>query len=649
MQKEFSQYAEREFLVSNGIGGYCSSSVCGANTRRYHGLLVASLNPPTQRMVLVSKLEETLTVEDTRYELSASQYPGAVNPTGFRFIEKTDGSGNTFTARYSGPDWCLEKMISMPTGKNTTVVQYENAGKKEIQLTVSPLLVYRDYHALFRENSEFDFFTERPDDTTLKIYAKYQAPPLYISANNGDWQLKNTWYKDVEYEREKERGFDYKEDMMKIGELNITLQPDEILQLVLSADEPVVADEDDLPFAIPAAGNSDLPVSFITDLARSGEKFLVTRKSTAGFTLLAGYHWFTDWGRDTMIALRGLTIATGKQEETKSILETFAAYIDNGMLPNRFPDYENDLPEYNTVDAALWLFIAVYDYHLAFGDKAFIAEVFDRLSDIIRWHENGTRYNIRVNEQGLLYAGEPGVQLTWMDAKVGDFVVTPRIGCPVEINILWYNALQIYRLLAKELEAENAFSVEELITSFENSFKKYFINRNGHLNDVVIPEVYTDESIRPNMIYAVSLPFSPLSEDQQKNILTVVEKELLTPYGLRTLNIADPGFKPLYEGDAWHRDTAYHQGTVWPFLWGEWALARLKMDQFSRESCKAVWDHSAQLRDHFYNEGCCHAIAEIYDGLNPLKGKGCVHQAWSVGNMLMVFLHPEFKLETPTP
>ena len=641
MQKQFNDYSEREFLITNGIGGYCSSSYCCANTRRYHGLLIASFNPPTQRMVLVSGVEEKLKLNDQEFNLSTNQYPGTVYPEGYHFIERVENGNNSVTFFYQGEGWRLEKKISMLTGKNTTVIEYRNTGESEIELTLSPLLVYRDYHALFCEAPEFDFFVERINGPACKVYARYQAAPLYIYSNIGNWEFKNTWNKNVEYEREKERGFDFKEDVVNIGGVTASILSNEIVQLVFSTEETAVIDTDpEIPDGIIHA--RDLP-AFVNDLVNSSEQFLVTRKSTNGYTLLAGYHWFTDWGRDTMIAMRGSVIANGKQEEAKSILRTFCQYIDRGMLPNRFPDYENDVPEYNTIDAALWLFVSLHDYHSAFSDEPFIREIFAALGQVIEWHITGTRYNIRVNEKGLLYGGEPGVQLTWMDAKVGDFVVTPRIGCPVEINLLWYNAMLIYRHFADELNVPDAIDLTMNIALFEDSFEKYFFNKKGYLNDVVIPDVYVDDSIRPNMIYVLSLPYSPLPETWQKRILDLVEKELLTPFGLRTLNSENPDFKPIYEGDAWHRDTAYHQGTVWPFLWGEWAIAFLKTNGFCAEACKRVWDHSANLQEHFYQKGCSHSIAEIYDGLIQGISKGCVHQAWSVGNMLMVFLHKEFK------
>ncbi|MEO7562499.1 MAG: amylo-alpha-1,6-glucosidase, partial [Ferruginibacter sp.] len=360
-------------------------------------------------------------------------------------------------------------------------------------------------------------------------------------------------------------------------------------------------------------------------------------------TIIAGYHWFADWGRDTMIALRGISIATGKKDEAESILKTFLSSLNQGMLPNRFPDYDSDEVEYNTIDATLWLFIALYEYHQKFNDEPFIKESMPKLLDILEWHIKGTRFKIKVTEDGLLYGGEPGYQLTWMDAKVDGFVVTPRIGCPVEVNMLWYNAICIYNFFSKEILNEPSADSEMLAEKCGQHFNNYFFNDKDYLNDVIIPGAYVDDSLRPNQIYAASLPFSPLSKKQQQKIVECVTENLLTGYGLRTLDATNIDFKPVYDGNAWSRDNAYHQGTVWPFLWGEWALAFLKLNDFNEDACSHVWEHSKTLQHHFYHEGCAFAIAEIFDGLQPFTGKGCIQQAWSVSMMLAVFLHKDFK------
>lgn len=639
MQQVFKDLSGKEYLITNGIGGYCSSSFSGANTRRYHGLLVASFNPPTDRKVLVSKIEEKIIVDENEYNLSANQYPGTIHPNGFQFITNYKVDNNQAIINFKHNDFSITKLLSVIQGENTTVIQYINNGSSSIQLELNPMLVYKDYHGLFKQAEEFDFYTEQSGETALKVFAKYEAEPLYIKVSAGTWNLHHSWYKDFELVVEDERGFLFTEDAMNLGTLSVSLMPGENIIINFSTKENACLE------IVPLiekyfTDDKTVPV-FVKALEASSRQFVVQRKSTSGSTIIAGYHWFTDWGRDTMIALRGISIATMRQEEAKSILQTFFKYLDKGMLPNRFPDYNEEL-EYNTIDATLWLFVTVYEYQQAFDDKDFIVSVLPDLKNIIDEHINGTRYNIHVTDEGLLYGGEEGVQLTWMDAKVDGFVVTPRIGCPVEINMLWYNALKIYQhftILSKMQVDEKTL---ELLLIFEQSFPKYFINSDGYLNDVIIPGVESDASIRPNQVYAVSLPFSPLNSEQKLQVLEVVQENLLTDYGLRTLDIHHTDFKPYYQGNSWNRDNAYHQGTVWPFLWGEWALAYLSQNGFTADNCLHIWKASEKLQQHFYNEGCFNCIAEIFDGLQPFTGKGCVQQAWSVSMMLKVFLDPQF-------
>jgi predicted glycogen debranching enzyme len=379
------------------------------------------------------------------------------------------------------------------------------------------------------------------------------------------------------------------------------------------------------------------PTGFIRDLVISGDQFLVHRRSSDAYSLIAGYPWFTDWGRDTMMAMRGLIIATGRQEEARSILSTFIRYLSEGMIPNRFPD-AGETPEYNTIDATLWLFVAMYEYVEKFGDPGFARQHYDDLGGILEAHIKGTRYNIHVTPEGLLYGGTPGVQLTWMDAKVDGVVVTPREGCAVEINALWYNALSIYAWLGMLLERD-VTAITDRIAAFRQTFQQYFFNDLGYLNDVVIPGRVVDDAIRPNMIYAVSLPFSPLTAEQQRQVLDVVTQHLYTPLGLRSLSPGHPDFKPTYDGDQWQRDHAYHQGTVWAFLWGEYCLARLKVFNYSDEACRWVEREVAALEQHFYQDDGLYAISEVFDGVNPGSGKGCIQQAWSVGMLLLVHLN----------
>ncbi len=640
MNNSFEDLIEREFLLTNGIGGYTSSSFCGANTRRYHGLLVTSFNPPTQRMVVVSKLEETILLETEEFELGCNQYPGKIHPAGFKFIQEIKVNANSIEWLYNVNNQIIAKHIKTIQGRNTTVVTYINKSNRPLGIQIRPMLVWRDFHALFQQDDYFDFYINKQSDSTLEVYAHYDAAPLYMITDTGRWRTEKYWYKNIEYAIEKERGFDFSEDVMQAGECAALLKPGEQVEIILTTEKPVEALLERYQSDNISASHQN---KFVNDLIQSGRQFIVHRNSTEGSTVMAGYHWFSDWGRDTMIAMRGLTISTRQQEVSKSILQSFFNYISEGMLPNRFPDYEGEALEYNTIDASLWLFVTLYDYWRTFKDDGFVQQHIDALFTIIDKHIKGTLYSIKLDKDYLIKGGEPGVQLTWMDAKVGDYVVTPRIGKPVEINLLWYNALKITDTFCEAIKIKRPLGLSKMIAGFEKSFENKFINREGYLADVVLDGDEQDNSLRPNMIYAVSLPFSPVDEAIQKKIVDIVTEALYTPLGLRTLDKKNQAFRAIYEGDAYSRDTAYHQGTVWPFLWGEWALAYLKMNKFSKKSCALVWENGKTLRQHFYDQGCAHALSEIYDGLYPLQGKGCAQQAWSIGNLLIVFLHPDFK------
>ena len=625
----------------------------GANSRRYHGMLVASLNPPTNRKVLVGKVEESIALRrDHQIELSANQYPNAVHPKGYQYL--TEFEQNPLpTFRYEINGHILQKSIFMVYGKNATVIEYKNLGLQSIPLSMTPFLVDRDYHGLFHEGRVFDFYYEKIGDI-LKIHSRYGAAPLYIKQERGNFEENRYWIKNLEYEGEKYRGLDYHEDANVIGKFNQLLAPGKSCFLVMTTDANVLESNPvDLKKAelnrlkkLNPKGNKD---AFLKDLSIAADQFIVKRASTDSFSILAGYHWFTDWGRDTMIALRGLGIAAGRKKESQSILKTFFENIDGGMLPNRFPDNDRDAVEYNTVDATLWLFVALYEYYQKFQDATFIKKNFKHLTDILTHHFEGTRYNIHVTDEGFLWAGEPGVQLTWMDAKVGGFVVTPREGCAVEIQALWYNALMIYQFFHKELGLDRTVIVTQstlIAKHIKKYFSVYFFNKQNYLNDVVVPNKYVndrtnpnkavDDAIRPNQIFVLSLPFALLNKTESKQVFKNVKKYLFTPLGLRSLNIENPQFKPIYKGDQWHRDTAYHQGTVWSWLLGDYWLAYLKINNYSTKAKATVMNEMNALKHHFYQGNCINGISEIFDGKAPNDGRGTVQQAWSVGALIMV-------------
>ena len=635
---DIAKLKDKEWLYTNGLGSYSSSSIIGMNTRKYHGLLVASFNPPTERRILVSKVEEAILMKGQEYSLSTNQYPGTFYPQGYLFQRSFERKPFPKFA-YKVEDLEIEKTVFMVQGSNTTIVQYQNASKGSLRIRLNPLYSDRDYHGLFFENGQYDFYLDQTDQTH-RIYSHYGVPPLYFKYSKGDFREDRHWFKSMEYWIEEYRGMDFAEDIYSTGHVDVELSAGESVYLtftqeenMLEADPAVLkAEEEDYQRKLIPETVKD---EFVKDLIIAGDQFIVRRKSTESSSIIAGYHWFTDWARDTMISMLGLCIATGRKDTAKSIMQTFLNYLDQGMLPNRFPDYEGEEPEYNTVDGTLWLFIAVYEYYLKFDDKVFLKTVFLKLEEIIEYHLQGTRYDIHMCEDGLLYAGNEKTQLTWMDARVGDYVVTSRHGCPVEVNALWYNALMIFCYISRELDNDPK-DTAELSEKVKESFHKKFMNADGYLHDVYLDDNRVDGSIRPNQIYALSLPFSLLNKKEEAAVLDVVEKHLLTNLGLRTLDQKNIDFRPTYGGNPWSRDTAYHQGTVWPFVLGEYYLAYLKAHDNSQQAKQFVKDHMLGLRDHFYEDSCILGVSEIFDGLKPGHGRGCTHQAWSVAQLLRV-------------
>src|SRR5215208_291033 len=627
----------REWLETNGIGGYSSSTVVGLNTRRYHGLLTAATKPPVGRLVLLSKLEEILIVDGQRYELSANQYPGAVHPQGFQY--QTGFRLDPFPRfTYEVQGVRVEKSVFMVQGENTTVVQYEiRADNSLYTLEVRPLIAFRDYHSTTHENGALNPHVQTENGlTTIKPYA--DLPALHFAHNAAALDTNGFWYRNFQYAVEQERGLDFAEDLFSPCTFTFDLNASASIRIIASTERRDVSKADayrkaelerrELLSGNLARGEAN---HLVTALTAAADQFIVARERCK--TVIAGYHWFADWGRDTMIALPGLTLATGHAEIAKSILAEFANHVDQGMLPNRFPD-AGETPEYNTVDATLWFFEAVRSLLQYTNDYEFVrGNLYAVLSDIIDWHVRGTRYNIHVDDDGLLYSGEPGVQLTWMDAKVGDWVVTPRQGKPVEIQALWYNALRVMEQLAtkfKDAVAKKKYA--DMADKARTSFNRMFWNEEaGCLYDVINGEV-RDASIRPNQVLAVSLTNSMVTSKRARSILSTVERELLTPRGLRTLSPTDANYIGRYEGDPHSRDGAYHQGTVWPWLMGPFITGYVKTFG-SKAGQDFANEWLSQFQAHL-NDACLGQVSEIFDGDAPHTPRGCVAQAWSVAELL---------------
>ena len=631
-------YIRKEWLYTNGLGGYASSTIIGMNSRKYHGLLVAALNPPTERRVLVAKVEETILVGDKSHSLSTNQYPNTFYPDGFK--NQISFDRKPFPVfRFQVDHLSIEKTVFMVQNTNTTIVEYKNTSPEKLKIRLNPLYSDRDYHGLFFENPEYDFYTEKSGNIHT-IYPKYREHPIYFKYSGGNFVDAKYWFKNIEYAIEQYRGMDFAEDACSTGYLDVELEAGGNVFLLFTTDKeylehnPASLKKQEEKYSL-SKYPKEIKDEFVKDLLYAGEQFIVHRKSTDSHSIIAGYHWFSDWSRDTMISVLGLCIATNKKKVASSIINTFISYLDKGMIPNRFPDYADEPPEYNTVDGTLWLFIAIYEYYQKFKEKSFIKKVYPRLAEILKYHLEGTRYDIHMLENGLLYAGKPETQLTWMDARIGDYVVTPRHGCPVEVNALWYNALMIFDFLSAELDNENTIT-PNLAQKVKKTFKKEFLNDKGYLNDLIKCGEEADQSIRPNQIYAVSLPFSLLNTKEGKSVISHVKKHLLTRYGLRSLSQQSNDFTGTYQGNQWSRDTAYHQGTVWPFLIGEYYMALLKTNNYSKKAKSEIETHILGLKDHFYQDGCILGISEIFDGTRPKEGKGCFQQAWSVAQLIRV-------------
>ncbi|MBX3114902.1 MAG: glycogen debranching enzyme family protein [Fimbriimonadaceae bacterium] len=602
-----------EWILTNGIGGYAMGTVVGNNTRRYHGHLVAATKAPAIRTVLLAGVEAYATVGGDQIGLSSNQYVGTVHPEGYRHLESFEiGESAQWTWVVAGQK--ITKTLTLTEGENTVTIAYRNEGTKAITLSLRPLVSHKFYHENFRVTDFYPEFLYFPEDRTT---IEHGGIKLHIDHAGASRTPSTGWYYRFESPRELERGLDGVDDLFCPCELKYILTPGDQAVLVastLDAAESQIRSE---------AGGTD-SVSVEDSLASAARHFLVQTKSRT--SLIAGYPWFTDWGRDTMISLPGICLETGQIEEARAILRAYASQMKQGLIPNRFMD-QGERPDYNTVDASLWFGNAVYLTLQAQWDDAFANEALGWLCEIIEWHRKGTLYGIHVDaEDGLVTQGEPGVQLTWMDAKVGDWVVTPRHGKPVEINGLWVNLLRVTLWLGEKL-GKKQLDISLLADQAEASMRKKFWHPMvGHFLDTVEPD---DASLRPNQLIAMSLPFAPLGGEEAKKALDKIEKELLTPMGLRTLGPREASYVGRFEGPLDKRDAAYHQGTVWPWLLGPFVSAVLRVTGDKKRAQSAL-THIVEAVGSYGLDG----IAEVYDGDAPQFPGGCPWQAWSVGEVL---------------
>jgi predicted glycogen debranching enzyme len=632
---DFQAATSREWLETNGIGGFASGTISGANTRRYHGLLTAATQPPLGRVTMVSKTEETLVVGDARVELSSNQFPGGVFPEGYKYLKEFRlDPFPVWTFEVDGIT--LEKRVFMPHGMNATVCRWAviNGQSPRIGLELRPLLSFVDYHHLQHENGEFngDFLAS---DSVVSIKPYENQPEFFFNHNASSVEESGHWYKDFEYAIEHERGSDFREDLFQPFVLKFDLSTP--ASVIVSTEQAKASDAEKLEKSeikrrtalIKRAG---VESDFAKQLVLAADQFIVKRGT--GETIIAGYPWFSDWGRDTMIALPGLTLATGRPEIAKSIILEFAKHISDGMTPNRFPD-EGETPDYNTVDATLWYFEAIRAYAESTGDFSLVeSELYEKLADIIAWHLRGTRYDIHVDTDGLLYAGETGHQLTWMDAKIGDLVITARIGKPVEIQALWYNALRTMADFADRFgHAEDELRFQAMADLARLSFNGVFWNEAENCLFDVVENGNRDGSVRPNQLFAISLHHAILDESRWQAVVEKAERELLTPVGLRSLSPRDPAYVPVYIGTPFDRDSAYHQGTVWGWLIGPFVSAYKRVNEDEPER---VAGFLAGFEKHLTEAGLGQ-ISEIFDGNAPHTPRGCPAQAWSVAEVFRAF------------
>ena len=641
---------QREWLVTNGMGGFASGTVAGSATRRYHGLLIAALDPPAGRTHLVGGIDEIARIRGESFVLATHRWlSGAVAPEGHKSIQsfRLEGTIPSWTYQVAGA--LLEKRIWMRYGENTTFVRYSLLeARSPLELEIKILVNYRDFHASTHAGFAPNDWRMRisPVEYGLEIRAFDGAVPFLLKSLAATCVPQHVWYRDFFFPLERERGLDDHEDQLLAAVFRASLASGQSLAIVCSTDGNAVLDgsaalqeERARQAAVLAAAvplleptNEPAPDPRLSQLVLAADQFIASRSLPGqrdGRTIIAGYGWFGDWGRDTMIALPGLTLSTGRPGIAKQILLAFSRFVDRGMLPNNFPD-AGGAPGYNTIDATLWYFEAIRQYFAATNDVATLKALFPVLAEIIEAHLAGTRYNIHVDPaDSLLYGGGPGVQLTWMDAKIDDWVVTPRTGKAVEVNALWINALETMMGLAEAL-GQSCAQYEQPSARAKAGFAKFWNPQRNCCFDVLdAPGIGSDSTLRPNQIFAVSLGANLLTPSQQKSVVDVCSRELLTTQGLRSLAPGERGYTGVYSGGPRERDAAYHQGTVWGWLLGPFALAHYRVYR-NRPAALAFLEPSLQSLDT-YGLG---TLAEIYDGEPPHHPRGSIAQAWSVAELL---------------
>lgn len=655
-----------EWLCTNGLGGFASGTVAGANTRKYHGLLVVAAKPPVNRFVVLSRVEDRVVIGNgggngAVYDLSTNEFADIIHPQGYQLLNSFE-QGHGPVWRYQVGDAVIEKSVTLVHGQDTVIVRYTllSGGKTApVKLQLQPMLAGRDFHATIQLHQRPWWTISQQTATTVALSAPECPVKLILSHNADRFNVNACWWYNFTFRVERQRGYPDREDLWTPGILEFTLTPGVPAGFIASTREIPWAKQQELVDAAKARHEKlthlfdrvDPKDEFLSTLSVAADQFIVRRSAevenggtaaNGGASVIAGYPWFEDWGRDAFISFPGLTLVTGLFDVARNILATFADHLRHGLLPNRFPD-KSFTPDYNTVDASMWFVHSAYQYWRYTGDAAFLAKyLYPKLCQIMESYRDGTDLGIRMDADGLIRAGDGNHQPTWMDAKIGDWVVTPRHGKPVEINALWYSNLRFMALLAAQAsDAPRAAAFGALAARVEAVFEKaYFNNDTQCLHDGIGDNGMPDPSIRPNQLIAVSLPFSPLSRAAQQSVVSVCQRYLLTPMGMRTLAPPPPPGSMAYHGrcagDQRARDMAYHQGTVWPWLIGPFVTAFVKVGNGSasvRSEARALLE---PFRAHLHAFGLG-SISEIADGDAPHTPRGCPAQAWSVGEVLRVY------------
>lgn len=639
---DLAQAEQREWWLTDGLGGYAGGTVAGTLTRRYHGLLIAPLYGAMDRHLLLTKADASLNVAGREWPLFTNRWYGnVVEPAGYRLLEEFHLEGRMPVWRFACAEWIVEMRIWMVPGEHTTYVAYRCSGGREQSATlrVKLLVNHRDHHGTMPVRGSTAVLKQTDDKLEIEWP---EGCRLFLQSTPAKVEPRQDWHKGFQLIREEERGLTSIDNNLSLGQLIYTMKPGEWVGFAVSLNDQLTFDlqgsmrafleRDESLCKSHQSGPFSTAPEWVQQMRLAADSFLVQRSLPSGelgASIIAGYPWFGDWGRDTMISLAGLTLVTGRLESARSILMSYAKLVDQGQLPNRFTD-RGETPEYNSVDAALWFFDAWYAYLQASDDLESLKQGFPVLQTILDWYINGTRFGISMDPRDhLLRAGEEGVQLTWMDAKVGEWVVTPRIGKPVEINALWYNALCIMAGFAERL-GKSAQPYNQLAEAVKLSFQNFHKGHGLGLFDVVDAPEGDDPTIRPNQILAVSLQYSPLDSSLCKEVVNVCATELLTSHGLRSLSPRHKAYAHHYQGGVADRDGAYHQGTVWAWLLGHYAWA----EYLVTGDAVSAQQRLAPLGNHLRDAGLGY-ISEIFDADPPHRPRGAPLQAWSVASTLM--------------